>query len=131
MTGQVPQMPTDSPASERRFSPRLDAFDLILAELASVRARVAVSEVGLGGFSVLTDFPLEAGALYRFRFARGLADATPARVRARAIHSRRLEADPRGGFVTGLSFVNERPRDRRAIGELLDHVMSPLSLSAV
>ncbi|MEZ5318805.1 MAG: hypothetical protein R2752_15505 [Vicinamibacterales bacterium] len=125
-------MPTDSPASaERRCSPRLDATDLLIAELASVRARVAVAEVGLGGFSVITDFPLEAGSLYRFRFSRGLADDAPARVRARAIYSRRPADAVRGSFVTGLSFVNERPRDRRAIGELLDHVMSPLSVQTL
>jgi hypothetical protein len=114
---------------ERRASPRLDATDLIRGELATVRMKVVVAEIGLGGFSVVTEFPLDPGATYRFRFSRDLADTTPARVRARAVYSRR--PDPEADrFVTGFAFVNEKPRDQQAIGQLLDHVMSPLSMSA-
>ena len=52
-----------------------------------------------------------------------------ARVRARAVYSRK--PDPGiDRFVTGFAFVNEKPRDQQAIGQLLDHVMSPLSMSA-
>jgi hypothetical protein len=121
----------EAPDAERRSSPRLDASNLVRGELASVRMKVTVAEIGLGGFSVITDFPLDPGALYRFRFSRDLADDAPARVRARAVYSRRVSAEGTPGqWVTGLAFVNEKPRDRQAIGQLLDHVMSPLSLSA-
>jgi hypothetical protein len=121
----------ETPDAERRASPRLDAADLVRGELTSVRMKVTVAEIGLGGFSVITDFPLDPGALYRFRFSRDLADEAPARVRARAVYCRKVSADGEPGrHVTGLAFVDERPRDRQAIGQLLDHVMSPLTLSA-
>lgn len=118
--------------SERRASPRLDATNLVRGELASVRMKVTVAEIGLGGFSVVTGFPLEPGALYRFRFSKDLADDMPARVRARAVYTRRVASNESPAeYVTGLAFVNEKPRDRQAIGRLLDHVMSPLSIAAV
>lgn len=128
MSDKPPASTVTDRAAERRRGPRMENADAIRAELISVRARLRVPEIGLGGFSVESAFPLKPGSVYRFRFSQDLADEMPSRVRARAVHSRRASGDDESPlFVTGLAFVDDRPRDRDAVGRLIDRVTSRLA----
>lgn len=101
-------------SEERRRTPRFEALGRLLGTLMPVDLPVRVRDVGLGGFSVETMEPIEAGDVHAVRFT--AIDDWTAVLAAESLHCRpSVAADGSPRYVTGFSFVTEQVQDAAAI----------------
>jgi hypothetical protein len=109
---------------ERRRYPRFAASERLAGHLLDADLPVRVRDIGLGGFSVETMTPLEAGTEHRVRFISrdDWSTVLPAR-----IANTRPSCAPDGSplFVSGFAFTSEdKPETRQTVQILIEKVTS-------
>lgn len=103
-----------TPKQDRRQARRFDALGRLLGTLMPADLPVRVRDVGLGGFSVETVEPLEAGDVHAVRFT--AIDDWTAVLPAQILHCHpSVAADGSPRYVTGFAFVTEQLRDTATI----------------
>lgn len=107
---------------ERRRSPRLEVMGALHGQMVPMRIAIRVIEVGLGGFSIETVFPLPAGAVQEFRFT--LRNGLTVHVRGRVAHCRSEPRDDAEIFVIGLEYADDTPAQRKKASTLVHEVES-------
>ncbi len=108
--------------SERRRFPRYPAHERVVGYLTAPRLPVRVRDIGLGGFSIETIDPLEAGVVQTVRFT--TIDDWSAVLPAKSLHCRpSIAADGTPRYATGFSFVDEN-KSRRTVEYLIEQVTS-------
>jgi hypothetical protein len=116
--------PVTTPPVERRKHPRYLAAGRIAGHLIEQDMPVRVRDIGLGGFSIETMTPLEAGGEHRIRFVS--SDEWSAVLTALVANCRPSCAEDGSPlFVAGLSFMpDDRPDTRRTVETLIEKVTS-------
>jgi hypothetical protein len=109
---------------ERRRHPRFGAQNRLAGYLPDQDLPVSVRDIGLGGFSIETVAPLEAGIEHRVRFIS--KDDWSAELPARVANSRpSCRDDGSPIFVAGFAFSEDGNADtRRTIETLIEKVVS-------
>jgi len=112
------------PTAERRKHPRFLAAGRIAGHLIERDTPVRVRDIGLGGFSIETTTPLEAGGEHHIRFVS--ADEWSAVMTALVANCRPSCAEDGSPlFVAGLSFLpDDQPDSRRTVETLIEKVTS-------
>jgi hypothetical protein len=105
---------------ERRRSPRLEALGTLHGQLVPLRIAIRTLEIGFGGFSIETVFPMPVGAEQDFRFT--LRNGSTVNVRGRVVHCRREDSGRKPVFVIGLEFTDGLPARRRNAKALVREV---------
>jgi hypothetical protein len=108
---------------ERRRSTRLEVLGSLHGQLVPLRIALKIREVGFGGFSIETVFPLPVGAIHDFRFT--LRNGSVVALSARVAHCR---TDPRSApriYVIGLEFADDLASRRKKANALVHEVELP------
>ena len=112
---------------ELRRSQRVEIGGRVTGHLVALGAPIKIRDLGFGGFSVETSFPLRAGARLEFRFES--TEGSLFVFCARVAHSRRVSGPAGLCYVTGLEFADKTTRKgRQTIDLLIEKVVSVLSL---
>src|SRR5262245_10322149 len=113
-----------SQTPERRRYPRFAAAEKLAGHLLDSDLPVRVRDIGLGGFSIETMEPLEAGTEHRVRFVS--RDDWSTVLAARIANTRPSCAEDGSPlFVSGFAFNNEdRPETRQTVQILIEKVTS-------
>ena len=113
-----------STVPDRRRFPRFGARGKLAATLLDTDLAVRVRDIGLGGFSIESMMPLEAGLEHQVRFIS--RDDWSTVLPARVANSRPSCADDGSPlYVAGCAFASdERPETRRTIQILVEKVTS-------
>jgi PilZ domain len=106
------------PRHLRRSAARLASVGRVRIEVVSVRFKVRLRDLGLGGFSVVADTPFAPQATSRFRFT--TSPTLSFVLTARNVYCGRLDGSDR--FVAGFAFLAD---GLDKLGEL-DRVVSTL-----
>jgi len=107
---------------ERRQAPRIEVLGQVHGRMVPLDARLTALDLGAGGFSVETSFPIELDSEHDFQLVG--PDGTSIRFKARVVHCRRSTSpDGPGRFVSGHRFTD--PPD--PAGRLLDQLLAVLS----
>ena len=113
--------PTTAPIlHERRRGPRLEVLGTLHGQMVPLRIAIAVREIGFGGFSIETVFPLPVEAIHDFRFT--LRNGSTVTVRGRVAHCREEVRGTGTIYVAGLQFVDPLPARRRKAHALVTEV---------
>lgn len=113
--------PTTAPdVHERRKSPRLEVLGTLHGQIVPLRIAITVREIGFGGFSIETVFPLPVEAIHDFRFT--LRSGSTVTVRGRVVHCREEARESATIYVAGLEFVDALPARRRKAQALVNEV---------
>lgn len=113
--------PTTVPAvHERRKSPRLEVMGTLHGQIVPLRIAITVREIGFGGFSIETVFPLPVDAIHDFRFT--LRNGSTVTVRGRVVHCREDARESATIYIAGLEFVDALPARRRKAQALVSEV---------
>lgn len=121
--------PQGQPASfvDRRRSPRIEALGRISVAVQGGTVPVELYDIGAGGFSLVTDVPLEVNSVHRFVF-RVVSSAQEVKASARVRYCRQFTGPERSvQFLSGLSFANLDAAGRAAVDRLIDSLTSTLS----
>lgn len=114
MSETRPRADRATPPNERRQAPRFEALGRLLGTLMPVNLPVRVRDIGLGGFSVETVEPIDAGAVHAVRFT--AIDDWTAVLPAQSLHSRpSVAADGSPRYVTGFAFLTEQVKDATTV----------------
>jgi hypothetical protein len=105
---------------ERRQSPRLEVLGTLHGQIVPLRIAITVREIGFGGFSIETVFPLPVEATHDFRFT--LRSGSTVTVRGRVMHCREEARGSTPIYVAGLQFVDALPARRRKAHTLVNEV---------
>ena len=110
-----------SPArsSEEARPPRLGE-PATHAAIARLWIAITVREIGFGGFSIETVFPLPVDAIHDFRFT--LRNGSTVTVRGRVVHCREDARESATIYIAGLEFVDALPARRRKAQALVSEV---------
>jgi hypothetical protein len=91
-------------------------------QIVPLRIAITVREIGFGGFSIETVFPLPVDAVHDFRFT--LRNGSTVTVRARVMHCREEVRDTATIYIAGLQFADSLPARRRKAQALVTEVES-------
>lgn len=106
--------------AERRSTPRFPAQDALVGYLTSEDLPVRIRDLGLGGFSIETIEPLEAGIVHDVRFIAN--DDWTTTLKARAVYCKpSVATDGLPRFATGFSFI-DAAASRPSVESLLERV---------
>jgi len=105
---------------ERRQSPRLEVLGTLHGQIVPLRIAITVREIGFGGFSIETVFPLPVEAIHDFRFT--LRNGSTVTVRGRVAHCREEVRETGSIYIAGLEFVDPLPARRRKAQALVTEV---------
>jgi len=107
-------------------TPRLEVEAIINGRLISGNLRLAVHDLGFGGFSVESPIGFTVGTAHEFRFV--MADGTAVAIMAEAVYSRPSGMrDGMDHLLTGFKYVLGNDQADRAVELLLDAAIAPLS----
>jgi hypothetical protein len=124
-TNDSEQQPGAEYPRDRRQTPRLEVLGHVHGHIVSLDARMTALDLGFGGFSMETTFPVEANQEHDFRLI--APNGAISQLRARAAYCRRYK-NPSGTprYVSGLVFVDPaEPPD-----ELIDQLLAVLTFDA-
>ena len=111
---------------DRRTSPRIEVLGHVHGHIVSLDARMTALDLGAGGFSMETTFPVDANSEHDFR----LVGPTGAsfQLRARVAHCRHYTSpDGTPRYVSGLQFTDPaQPAD-----DIIDQLLEVLSFDVV
>jgi hypothetical protein len=114
--------PSPNGIAESRRAPRIELMERIHGHLTSLDVVVSVTEISLGGLSVVAPLRFPTGAVHEFRLT--LGDGSKVMVRGRVAHST-LRVDETTGvqsFLTGFEFLEEQPQSTEPIEKIVDRV---------
>jgi hypothetical protein len=107
---------------DRRRTPRLEVMGALHGQMVPMRVAIRVCEIGLGGFSIETVFPLPEEAVQEFRFT--LRNGLTVNVRGRVKHCRPESRDGAVVYVIGLEYADDTPTQRTKATTLIHEVAS-------
>lgn len=113
---------TPNGVAESRRAPRIELMERIHGHLTSLDVAVHITEISLGGLSVVAPLRFPAGAIHEFRLT--LGDGSKVMVRGRVAHStpRIDETSGAQSFLTGFEFLEEQPQSTGSIEQIVDKV---------
>ena len=111
---------TAATVHDRRKSPRLEVLGTLHGQIVPLRIAITVREIGFGGFSIETVFPLPVEAIHDFRFT--LRNGSTVTVRGRVAHCREEVRETGSIYIAGLEFVDPLPARRRKAQALVTEV---------
>jgi len=115
-----------APFVDRRRSPRIEAFGRITATAKAGTSPVELYDIGAGGFSVVSDAPLDVNSIHGFTFH--AASGQQVDVSARVRYCRQFSGPKRSvQYLSGLSFAGLDAAGRQAVDRLIDGLTSTLS----
>ncbi|HUF46865.1 MAG TPA: PilZ domain-containing protein [Vicinamibacterales bacterium] len=114
------------PYTERRRAPRIQIPEKFRARLLTGKATVRLHDLGVGGFSLVSDVPFRVGDVHRFAIISGPGRLVE--VTARAAYSRPLVVPrDKDQYFTGFAFTALSADAREAVNRILDQLTSALS----
>lgn len=110
------------PGQERRRTPRIEVLGRVHGRIVSLDARMTALDLGAGGFSMETVFPVDPDNEQDFQLV--CPDGTSIRFKAEVVYCRRGSSlDRPQRFVSGLRFTDPP----EPAGRLLDQLLMVLS----
>ena len=111
----------------RRESPRLEVEAVLNGRLAHGHLRLALVDLGFGGFAVESPLAFSAGTQHGFRFTTNTG--VTVLVKANAVYCR--PSGPQDGleqYVVGFKYAIASAHDQASIDILIDAANSPLTI---
>ena len=117
---EKPERPVSSSVGrDRRTTPRIEVLGHVHGHIVSLDARMTALDLGFGGFSMETTFPIDKDSEHDFRLVG--PDGAAVQLRARVAHCRHYTSpDGTPRYVSGLQFADPTEPAADIIDQLLD-----------
>jgi hypothetical protein len=93
-------------SAERRRSERIEILDELQGHAITLDEPVEIRELGIGGFTIVTQSPFPLHSVQDFRLVSGHQSVV---IRGRLVHRRMLVEGDMAFYVSGIQFIDVSP----------------------